>query len=1410
MQITYSMSGADLFNCVDLAGTTTQPFEHDCQGNLGTGQLHLTGSVSVQSGYSASLRVLVSTDTCKTGNQFTADIPSGGVQNFDVSCSISTTDTGGDWFVLMEGWSNCPPTGCTSLEDIAVAGHLSRANPTAGTLSVTPSDGLSSSGNQGGPFSPSSKNYTLQNTGGSSINWSASKGQTWVSLSGTSGTLAAGASTTVTVSINSNANSLTAGSYSYIDTVSFTNTTNGNGNTSRGVNLTVSAINTNNTNLGPENNGGPKDNRYTNFDGGEGPGGCGGGMPNYWINTANLRLAVGDTDFSYRGLGPEIVMTRTYNADPSYSGMFGRSWSFSYESIVDETGQAQTPKTVSLVKGSGQKIQYTIDLSKAPPVQGTPPEGVYDSLTWDGKHWLLGEKETHWTYSYEKVDGSNFSRLAAVADPDGNEVDTYYNSDGTLDMITDAGGRVTSFGYDASKHCISMTPPNGGQATYTYDGSGNLAKTVDLLGFEADYQYNSAGYMVAMTVGMKTTQFGWDSSIPGWTRIATVTDALGNVTKYTVNSSDYSVSISDPLGGTKSYKSEKGRNVNEVDQLGNQISKTFTNGLPVQIKDSKGNVTHMEYDSRGNRTKITDPLGKATTYGYDTNDNLISKKDPLGNTWTFTYDDFRHLTKSKSPMGNATVMAYDDMGQLIQTTDANGNITTFTYDDISGNLIGVTDPLGNKTSMSYDSSNINRTSVTDARGNTTRVEYDKNNRITKVTYSGGTFRVYSYDCCADTSATDENGNTSILNRDPLLDITQITDPLGKTTQRTFDKNSNLVSIVDALGHQMTMTYDGVDRLISKTDPKGHTVQMNYDANGNLTSFKDERGKETHLAYDNNNLLVSTTDALNRTVTKARDALGRTVTLTNARGGKIGMTYDGDGRMTGKSYDGTVAATYGYDNVDNPTSVSDATGVTKYGYDTRNQVSGIQYPDGKSVSFTYDSAGNVSTITYPGGLAVSYTYDSRNRVATMAWSGNSVAYTYDGVGNVTNEARSNGTETTYAYDKNNLPVQITHQKGASPFAQMNYTRDAIGNTVQEARTLPLSPHITAESVPATYNDVNQINKWGADNYTYDYDGNLTSIAGTESLSVLYDQANVPTAITGGGITTNYTYDGLGNRTKAVRGSDTRNYHYDREGRLLFETNQTGQVTVLYVYQGGQLAAMATLSGSYFYHFDKTGNTMAITDGSGNVTSAYVYDAFGSITNVSGSMYNPFTYVGALGVMDEGGGLYFMKNRYYDAVTGKFIQKDPIGFLVGINLYQYVLNNPVERTDSWGLAKDTSLDAMMSLLNFGFGTAAFIVAGVVGGSGALISSPILAPVTVAGLALYGYGRLKASFEQGGAVGADKPTFNYNSGCERFVASPAGGIPFAKAFANLWYPEGNISEATKDVLISSGKLLISSSLK
>jgi hypothetical protein len=102
---------------------------------------------------------------------------------------------------------------------------------------VRPVEGFSSSGPEGGPFDPPSKDYTLENIGESSIDWTASKTQDWVDLSSPAGSLSPGESTTVTVSINSNANTLSPGTYN--DTVSFTNTTTGSGDTTREVTLTV-------------------------------------------------------------------------------------------------------------------------------------------------------------------------------------------------------------------------------------------------------------------------------------------------------------------------------------------------------------------------------------------------------------------------------------------------------------------------------------------------------------------------------------------------------------------------------------------------------------------------------------------------------------------------------------------------------------------------------------------------------------------------------------------------------------------------------------------------------------------------------------------------------------------------------------------------------------------------------------------------------------------------------------------------------------------------------------------------------------------------------------------------------------------------------------------------------------------
>ena len=102
---------------------------------------------------------------------------------------------------------------------------------------VSPGGAFHAEGPRGGPFTPASMVYTVENTGSTALDYAVSKTQGWVVLSSPGGTLAPGAADTITVSIDSSATMLSLGHHS--DAVSFVNTTDHEGDTSRAVELQV-------------------------------------------------------------------------------------------------------------------------------------------------------------------------------------------------------------------------------------------------------------------------------------------------------------------------------------------------------------------------------------------------------------------------------------------------------------------------------------------------------------------------------------------------------------------------------------------------------------------------------------------------------------------------------------------------------------------------------------------------------------------------------------------------------------------------------------------------------------------------------------------------------------------------------------------------------------------------------------------------------------------------------------------------------------------------------------------------------------------------------------------------------------------------------------------------------------------
>lgn len=69
-------------------------------------------------------------------------------------------------------------------------------------------------------------------------------------------------------------------------------------------------------------------------------------------------------------------------------------------------------------------------------------------------------------------------------------------------------------------------------------------------------------------------------------------------------------------------------------------------------------------------------------------------------------------------------------------------------------------------------------------------------------------------------------------------------------------------------------------------------------------------------------------------------------------------------------------------------------------------------------------------------------------------------------------------------------------------------------------------------------------------------------------------------------------------------------------------------------------------------------------------------------VRSAVGNPFGFKGL--PVDPETGFYYVRHRYYDPELGRFLTPDPLGYVDGGNLYQFALNNPINRSDPLGLS------------------------------------------------------------------------------------------------------------------------------
>jgi RHS repeat-associated protein len=108
-------------------------------------------------------------------------------------------------------------------------------------------------------------------------------------------------------------------------------------------------------------------------------------------------------------------------------------------------------------------------------------------------------------------------------------------------------------------------------------------------------------------------------------------------------------------------------------------------------------------------------------------------------------------------------------------------------------------------------------------------------------------------------------------------------------------------------------------------------------------------------------------------------------------------------------------------------------------------------------------------------------------------------------------------------------------------------------------------------------------------------------------------------------------------------------------------------------------------------DALGSTVALGDNTGTLQTQYTYEPFGYATQTGLASTNSYKYTGR---EDDGTGLYYYRARYYHPRLQRFLAEDPIRFSGGnVNLYGYVLNNPLSLIDALGLYTQQQLTAII---------------------------------------------------------------------------------------------------------------------
>jgi len=993
-----------------------------------------------------------------------------------------------------------------------------------------------------------------------------------------------------------------------------------------------------------------------------------------------------------------------------------------------------------------------------------------------------------WTVAYDEDD-----RETSRTDPLGDVLRYAYDGAGNRTTLTDRRGNITTYIYDPNTRLstVQQKPDPVGEPTLVYttqvtrDLNGNATRITQANAVATDYVFDALDRLTSVSTHPDaqttlTTFYVLDGN--GQPTSRTSGD---NVTvNYTYDALSRPSTVSGPSLSISYAYDPTSLRTQMIDVTGTTTYLYDGLGRPTQVAAPNGTLTYA-YDLDGNRTTLGYPGSQNVTYAYSPGGRLNTVTDWASRLSTYTYKPSGLVSTLSYPNTMLANYTYDRAQRLTQITNAVGatTVTQHTYTlDAEGNRTALDEYVQGLTQpVQTWSASVQVNDV--ATGQQDRPDI-------ALGADGATYLIW------DDYRTGGQGDIYFSRRDPTTGTwsanQKVNDDVNGGTQYNaaiaLDASNNAYAVWQD-PRQGTIKNVDYNIFFSKrsaaTGVWSANVRINDDTSGRAVQtsariavksagdavavWEDHRSNQWNV-YSSRLVAGGSTWAANLRVTDNTVSRKFTPDLAVGADGTAYAVWEDDRSGNSDIWFSTLPA--GSSTWSANVKISDDPGTTAQ-YDPQIRISAA----GDLIVIWQDDRVPNTEVRMRRRLAGQSNWQTSIVASDAAAIPVSLALGVRSDGNAFaawQDARGSsydiwGADYTFATNSWSAVAIVSDDPGSA--AQM---RPAAAMSLGEVAVAWRDDRVTGGDIRERRRTVAN----GTDHFTFAYDGlsRLTSVGGPTPETFSFDAASNIASRTGPPASNAYdganrqttdgsrafvwdgadrliasgpdtfSYDALARLVSATVGGNTKTYAYDgdglrRDSALLWDTSVAPAALV----QSATERIVSGLEGPlYFAHSDNStvtlardglGSVRAEIDAAGAVARSSRYTAFGSLAVSQGG--SP-TLLGYTSEPADATGLTYLRARWYDPQTGRFLTRDPMpGSVVApatLNLYVYVAANPVNRQDPSGRV---CLPCIGALIGAGAGLGGYWASTVVTGHRFDVGQALIATGTgaIAGAACTG---------------------------------------------------------------------------